>query len=89
MLYNSLAGLVSTKNRKIIHNLKEQHIPVYYAYSIKGILLCLRYSCTRFSDINLLEPYIETGDTVEKFSLIQIQKSKLTEKMDKKRVRKV
>ena len=21
-----------TKNRKIIHNLKEQHIPVYYAY---------------------------------------------------------
>lgn len=31
-----------TKDRKVIHNLKEQHLPVYYAYSIKGILLCLR-----------------------------------------------
>ena len=31
-----------TKNRTVVHDLRERQLPVYYAYSIKGIFFCLR-----------------------------------------------
>lgn len=35
-----------SKNKKIVHNLRERHLPAYYIYSFKGILSCLRAKVT-------------------------------------------
>jgi CDP-glycerol glycerophosphotransferase (TagB/SpsB family) len=31
-----------SRNKKVIHNLREQHLPAYYLYSLKGVFSCLR-----------------------------------------------